>query len=313
MSSVNSTDRNESKTQADGIQMDDSRALFQEPIIVVRPGSTDLCGDGKTDCPAPCTPNGQASGHRRDDDAAQQPHQEKGSRRIDEDTSPKELNPADCHENDLYDLGEMFEGVQFMLEGRMGGLAEHEITKLAKERDQLREQATKLADCVEVLEKWLALKSAASQTNDGRLVTHLKHLERESQRLSAENCDLKKELQNIKRENPLMFESNEGKSRNLRGAHKKAKNARDAASKEEEKAKNAVYERSVRLESERKMRKELKAAKADVAQKEKAIEGLCSNCTLSSLAEPICEGMERRPMRRRWRFPFTSKFEATTS
>jgi hypothetical protein len=79
---------------------------------------------------------------------------------------------------------------------------------------------------------------------------------------------------------------NEGKSRKLRGANKKVKNAKDVAVKEKEKADDAFQQKQMRLKSEREMRKELKDEKGKVAMCEKEIESLKAKLHIETAGYP---------------------------
>lgn len=92
-----------------------------------------------------------------------------------------------------------------------------------------------------------------AQTNvPAELATRLNKMERENQRLRSEMTELKEKVGEVGRENLMLCEENTGKSRKLKGANKKVKNAKYVAGKEEAKAKGAVHERfSVRRLRER--------------------------------------------------------------
>jgi hypothetical protein len=106
------------------------------------------------------------------------------------------------------------------------------------------------------------------------LTARLRKTDRENQRLRSEITELKEKFEEVERENLLLCEENVGKSRKLKGANKKVRNAKDVAGKEEEKAKSAVHEKIQRQTTERKMKLERNEALAELQKYKKMSEDL---------------------------------------
>jgi hypothetical protein len=177
---------------------------------------------------------------------------------------------------DSDDLGDLMGSVQLMLDGKMSGLLEDQVVELTQERDHWKAQAETCAVRIDVLEKRIASKLASVGPVDSDVVARLNRLEQENRQLKSKNLNLEEELRELKTEKTLLCDDNEGKSRKLRGAHKKVMNAKDVAKKEKEKADEALHQKKLRLESEREMRKKMKAEEAKVADCEKKIASLQS-------------------------------------
>ncbi|KAF1957785.1 hypothetical protein CC80DRAFT_33768 [Byssothecium circinans] len=172
--------------------------------------------------------------------------------------------------DDLDNLGDMIRGIELRLE-------QDQVIQLIKERDDWRAQAHELAKRVVELEKRMASKAATGPPMDPDFVARLNSLERENRRLVTDNLRLKDELQDVERKNSRLCNDNEGKSRKLRGANKKAKNAKDVAVKEEGKAKDAVNERDQRLKLQREQKKMMQTAQAELTRRDLIIQGLQSD------------------------------------
>ncbi|KAF2678532.1 hypothetical protein K458DRAFT_348231, partial [Lentithecium fluviatile CBS 122367] len=173
-----------------------------------------------------------------------------------------------------------------MLEGQMSGLLEERIMELTKERNQWKTLAEDSVVRIGVLEKRIASKSASAPPLDPDVVSRLNRLEQENRQLLSKNLNLEEEVCDLKREKALLCDDNKGKSRKLKGASKKVKNAKDVAVKEKEKADDAVHERNLRLKSERDSRKELKAEKGKVANCEKTIANLEADLHIERSGRP---------------------------
>jgi hypothetical protein len=162
-------------------------------------------------------------------------------------------------------LSDLMGGVQLMMN-------QDPITALMDERDKWRNRTNESAKRIAVLEKRMASKSITGLPLGSDLKARLDHLERENERLKREKLRVEEELQATKMQNASLCNDNDGKSRKLKGANKKVKNAKDVAVKEEEKAKEAAHERDQRLKQQREQQRKLKTAQAEVASKEKIIQ-----------------------------------------
>lgn len=192
--------------------------------------------------------------------------------RLFSDTSPPTSTAVQKDSEDLEDaLGD----AQLMFDDR--------IAEVVMDRDQWKIRAEESAQCIETLEKRVVHKLAR---DDASLSARLNKLEKELQRYKTENNELKKEMINLEKEIAILSAQNDGNTRKLRGANKKVKNKENARAKEEEKAKDAVYDKNQRLKSERDMRKELRAAQAEVAKQEKIIEGLRADLHIERAGYP---------------------------
>jgi chromosome segregation ATPase len=118
------------------------------------------------------------------------------------------------------------------------------------------------------------------------LATRLNKMERENQGLRSEITELKEKVGEVGRENLMLFEENTGKSRKLKGANKKVKNAKDVAGKEEAKAKGAVHEKIQRQAAERKMKLERNEALAELQEYKKMSEDLGAELKIERVGRP---------------------------
>jgi hypothetical protein len=98
--------------------------------------------------------------------------------------------------------------------------------------------------------------------------------------------ELKEKVGEVGRENLMLFEENTGKSRKLKGANKKVKNAKDVAGKEEAKAKGAVNEKIQRQAAERKMKLERNEALAELQKYKKMSEDLGAELKIERAGRP---------------------------
>ncbi|EUC47303.1 hypothetical protein COCMIDRAFT_90425 [Bipolaris oryzae ATCC 44560] len=106
------------------------------------------------------------------------------------------------------------------------------------------------------------------------ILRRINRLEGETVRQRAENAQLKKMHKTTERENVLLGTQNENKANKLKGANIKVKNAKQVASKEEGKAKEAMEAKQRHLPSQRKMKKERDNALAAMQEQKKSNEGL---------------------------------------
>ncbi|CAI6340969.1 unnamed protein product [Periconia digitata] len=131
---------------------------------------------------------------------------------------------------------------------------------------------------IEDLRRRIAVKSATNTMIDPDFVAVLDSLFAKDRHLVNENKRLREDLQNAKRQVTLLSDDNEGKARKIRGAHKKAQNARDMAVKEEEKAKEAVNQRNQSLkQQQQQQKKNMNASLAEVASHKKMVQTLESD------------------------------------
>jgi chromosome segregation ATPase len=125
------------------------------------------------------------------------------------------------------------------------------------------------------------------------LITRLNKLERENQHLRAEITELKERVGEVGRENMVLCEGNTGKSRKLKGANKKVKNAKDVAVREEAKAKGAVHEKTQRQLAERKMKLERNEALAELQKYKKMSGGGLHHCCCSRGVQDLPRGFQK--------------------
>ncbi|PVI01470.1 hypothetical protein DM02DRAFT_346228 [Periconia macrospinosa] len=186
---------------------------------------------------------------------------------------------ADNDDDDLENLGELLDHMEDTLK-------QDRVTQLTSELKDCKLQASSAFEAIGILQKRIAAKSATSTTLDPDFVSRLNQLQWYTRHLLTENTRLKKELQDVTRESTLLQDENEGKARKLRGAHKKAQNAKDTATKEGEKAKEAVNQRDQRLKLQRKQRDDMKAAMAEVQELKKKVQSLESDLYFARSGQP---------------------------
>jgi chromosome segregation ATPase len=143
------------------------------------------------------------------------------------------------------------------------------IASLSRERDAWKARAEQQELVIAELDRRVS-KDLDKTDLPADVVRRLNRLESEITCLRSDNSQLKHDLQATEHENVNLGNQNEGKARKLKGANKKVMNAKDVASKEEEKAKGAKDDKQRHLASERKMKKERNDALA-VLQKEEKI------------------------------------------
>jgi chromosome segregation ATPase len=114
----------------------------------------------------------------------------------------------------------------------------------------------------------------------------LNRLESEVARLRSENTQLKETLKTIEYENVNLGNQNDGKTRKLKGANKKVRNAKEVAGKEEEKAKDAQSDKQRHLASERRMKKERGDALAALQEQNKINGDLRAELEVEQSGEP---------------------------
>jgi chromosome segregation ATPase len=144
---------------------------------------------------------------------------------------------------DSEDIADLMGSMQLMLEGKIGGLTDDHTTKLTKERDYWKSQAEISIVRINTLEKRIASKLTAIPPLDHEVVARLSRLEQENRQLKSKNQNLEDEVRELKTEKSLLCDDNEDKSRKLRGASKKVKNAKDVAIREKEKAGDALHQK----------------------------------------------------------------------
>ncbi|KAI4614502.1 hypothetical protein J4E83_007156 [Alternaria metachromatica] len=142
------------------------------------------------------------------------------------------------------------------------------IATLSQQCEHWKGQAEERGKTIDDLDRRTA-KTAAGSDLPTDTVRRLNRLESEVTRLQSENTQLKDTLKTIEYENFNLGNQNDGKTRKLKGANKKVKNAKDTAWKEEEKAKDAQGDKQRHLVSERKMKKERGDALAALQQQRK--------------------------------------------
>jgi DNA repair exonuclease SbcCD ATPase subunit len=189
-------------------------------------------------------------------------------------------------ESNIEDPDDLIGSVQTMFGGQTPGLFEDLVSDLKKERDQWKTLAEEQTARVNVLEKRIAAKSAAALPADSDVVARLNRLEQENRQNKSKNHKLEEEIRDLTRSQSVLHEANDGKSRQLRGASKKVKNAKDVAVKEKEKADDAFQQKQMRLKSEREIRKELKDEKGKVSMCQKEIESLQAKLHIETTGYP---------------------------
>ncbi|KAI4694515.1 hypothetical protein J4E81_006734 [Alternaria sp. BMP 2799] len=142
------------------------------------------------------------------------------------------------------------------------------IATLSQQCEDWKGQAEERGRTIEDLDRKTS-KAAAASDLPTDTVRRLNRLESEVTRLRSENTQLKDTLKTIEYENVNLGNQNDGKTRKLKGANKKVKNAKDMAGKEEEKAKDAQGDKQRHLASERRMKKERGDALAALQQQRK--------------------------------------------
>ncbi|KAF2848179.1 hypothetical protein T440DRAFT_509742 [Plenodomus tracheiphilus IPT5] len=166
------------------------------------------------------------------------------------------------------------------------GLQQNTIQALIQERDSWKTQAHDLAAKNETLEKRIHSKRIARSDFSDDAICRAERLQHDNTRLRAEVLHLKESLKAAESENTTLCDDNDGKTRKLKGANKKFKNAKDAAGKEEEKAKGAVSDKQRHLASERKMKKERNDALAALQEQTKINEDLRAELTIEKSDTP---------------------------
>ncbi|KAH6845920.1 hypothetical protein BKA58DRAFT_357844 [Alternaria rosae] len=142
------------------------------------------------------------------------------------------------------------------------------VASLSQESDYWKAQAEERGKTIEDLDRKTA-KIATGLDLPTDTVRRVNRLEIEVTRLRSENTQLKDTLRTIEYENVNLGNQNDGKTRKLKGANKKVKNAKEVAGKEEEKAKDAQGDKQRHLVSERRMKKERGDALAALQQQRK--------------------------------------------
>ncbi|KAF1941463.1 hypothetical protein EJ02DRAFT_455129, partial [Clathrospora elynae] len=164
--------------------------------------------------------------------------------------------------------------------------AHDSITTLVRERDALKAQAEDHAKMIGRLDRRISSKDAAQSDIPVDAVRRLNRLESEIARLRSENTQLKETITAIEFENINLGNKNDGKSRKLKGAQKKVKNAKDVAEQKEEKAKGAVHDKQRHVSSERKMKKERNGALAASQEQMKINEKLRAELEVEQCGAP---------------------------
>ncbi|KAI4954030.1 hypothetical protein J4E91_001739 [Alternaria rosae] len=142
------------------------------------------------------------------------------------------------------------------------------VASLSQESDYWKAQAEERGKTIEDLDRKAAkITTGPDVTTD--TVRRVNRLESEVTRLRSENTQLKDTLKTIEYENFNLGNQNDGKTRKLKGANKKVKNAKEVAGKEEGKAKDAQGDKQRHLVSERRMKKERGDALAALQQQRK--------------------------------------------
>ena len=143
------------------------------------------------------------------------------------------------------------------------------LSELIAERDEWKSKAEDCATVIERLEKRLNKKEASHPDLPGEIVRRLERVEHENARLRTEKADLKERLKPAENAKASLCHDNDNKDNKIKGANKKAKNAKEVAGKEGEKAKGAMHDKQQRLASERKMREERNRAMAALEEQRK--------------------------------------------
>lgn len=151
--------------------------------------------------------------------------------------------------------------------GEVAGL-QAMIASLKTERDTFKAQVDDQKRTNENLDRSIS-KDFSNSVLPMDVVRRLNRLEVEVTRLQSENSQLKSDLQANAYRNFNLSNQNDRKSRKLKGANKKVKNAKEVAGNEEEKAKDAVGDKQRHLASERKMMKERNDALAALQEQRK--------------------------------------------
>lgn len=115
----------------------------------------------------------------------------------------------------------------------------------------------------------------------------INRLESEAARLRSENAQLKETFQTIEYENIKLENQNDSKGKKLKGANKMAKNAKEVAGKEGEKAKGAIGDKQRHLASERKMKKERDEAQAAFQEQKKLNGDLLAKLEVEQSGAPL--------------------------
>jgi chromosome segregation ATPase len=166
------------------------------------------------------------------------------------------------------------------------GSAKAVIRALIKERDEAQAQVKEHATTIEHLENRIYKKVEADQELSVDVVRRLHRLETDVQNLRKENARLHDNLKAAESETATLRDTISEKAQKVKGALKKSKNAKEVAGKEEQKAKDAVNERTQLLKSQKEMRKERNDALANLAEQQKIAEDLRAELKLEQSGHP---------------------------
>ena len=168
----------------------------------------------------------------------------------------------------------------------VGTYAEDTIKSLLRDRDHSIKEAARYRKAYGDLERRV-YKNAISDVNlPADLTRRLHRLENELERQQAENKQLQEKLKICESEVATLQDEVAGQKNKIKGAGKKVRNAKDYASKSEEKAKNAVQDKQLRVSSERKMKNERNEAFAKLASLTKLCDELQSDLQEESSGQP---------------------------
>ncbi len=207
------------------------------------------------------------------------------------DTSTRITTPQDSECDDEGDIDDQLMGGPVTNSGLPFGMkidtyAEDTIRDLIRERDEYKREVETGKNAYEQLERRVYKSVIADSDLPVEIVRRLKRLDNDNTRYRDENGKLRERLKAV--ESELATRENEvtGQKNRLKGAGKKVKNAKDAAEKEQEKAKNAVHDKQKRVSSERKLRQERNEAIAEAQSLAKSCEDLQADLEVERSGRP---------------------------
>lgn len=164
--------------------------------------------------------------------------------------------------------------------------AEDTVNKLSQKCEVLEQELHQQKKAYDDLERRVYKKAVADVDLPAEVLRRLRRLEGETERQQTQNKQLREDLKFAESEVTMLRNEVEGQKNRLKGAGKKVRNAKDVAEKQDEKAKDAVRGKQLRVSSERKMKLERNEAVAKVASLTKQCDDLQSNLEVETSGRP---------------------------
>ncbi|UPX15054.1 Trafficking protein particle complex subunit 31 [Ascochyta rabiei] len=164
--------------------------------------------------------------------------------------------------------------------------AEDTIKSLLRERDSWKAGAEKHSKAYEDLERRVYRNAIVGADLPTDIIGRLNLLESATDHYRVKNRTLRESLSVA--ENKIVALQNEiaGQKNRLKGAGKKVRNAKDAAGKQEEKAKAATHHQQLRTTSERRMKQERNEAVAEAQSLKKLCKDLQADLEVERSGRP---------------------------